>query len=147
MIKIGKLADYALLISHFMNQVESEDKRFTNDEISDNTKLPVATVRKLLKKLVDAKIVTAYRGKHGGYHLSKPAQQISLLEIISAVEGAISITECATKDNVCEYSQHCSMQTNWQSINQFLINTFKGISLDQMSHNLNESSLQVKSKY
>ncbi|MBF0263742.1 MAG: SUF system Fe-S cluster assembly regulator [Gammaproteobacteria bacterium] len=144
MIKIGKLADYALLISHFMNRVESDEKRFTNDEISHNTKLPIATVRKLLKKLVDAKIVIAYRGKHGGYHLAKSAKNISLLDIITAVEGTISITECATQQNACEYSQHCSMQTNWQSINQYLINTFNAISLAEMSQNLDQTVIRSR---
>ena len=60
MIKIGKLADYALLITDYI--ALSKDSLCTTKELSKATHLPIATVRKLLKKLVDAKIINSYRG-------------------------------------------------------------------------------------
>ena len=141
MIKIGKLADYALLIAQFMNNNQSNKKLYTNDEISRSTHIPVATVRKLLKKLVDAHIVKAYRGNSGGYKLSHSAQEISIAEVITAVEGPISITECALNKKSCDYFDRCDLKTNWMTINNFLVNTFSNISLAEMAETITENHL------
>ena len=89
MIKIGKLADYALLITDHL--VATTDSLCTNVELSRATHLPIATVRKLLKKLVDAGIVTSYRGINGGYRLSTSPEDIAIAQVITAIEGPISI--------------------------------------------------------
>src|SRR5690606_38630617 len=61
------------------------------------TGVPEPTVRKVLKTLVRAGIVCSVRGTHGGYALARPAGEISVAEVVIAVEGPIAVTECASQ--------------------------------------------------
>jgi len=140
MIKIGKLTDYALLITNYF--VTRNNKLCTNDEISHATHLPIATVRKLLKKLVDAKLVTSFRGIKGGYKLSIVPENISITQVIVAVEGPISITECAINKDNCNYSNECNLKENWSTINNLFINTLDNINLIDMSTSISEQPVK-----
>jgi len=132
MLKIAKLTDYALLITDQL--VMTTDSLKTNSELSQVTQIPVATVRKLLKLLVDAKIISSFRGSNGGYRLSRPAKDISIAQIIIAIEGPISITECTSSPEACTFSEKCNLKENWGILNNFFINTLTNISLAEMSH-------------
>lgn len=140
MIKIGKLADYALLITNYL--VVKTDSLCTNDELSKMTHLPIATVRKLLRKLVDAELVTSYRGIKGGYRLSVSPQDISIAQVIIAVEGQIAITECASTNDICNFAYDCNLKENWGILNKFFVNTLSNISLADMSQTLSEQPIK-----
>ncbi len=140
MIKIGKLADYALIITNHL--AVNTDSLCTNHELSKTTHLPIATVRKLLRKLVDANIVTSFRGTKGGYRLSVSAQDISIAQVIIAVEGPIAITECASTSDNCSFSDDCNLKENWGIVNKFFLNTLLNISLADMSKTLSEQPVK-----
>jgi len=142
MIKIGKLSDYALRIA--VHLVATKDKLCTNDELSQTLHIPVATVRKLLKKLVDAKLVTSIRGFKGGYQLSSAPEKISLAQVIVAVEGPISITECAINNAECKSSRRCDLKENWSIINNYFVDTLAGINLLDMSRKLSEQPVKFQ---
>jgi len=140
MIKIGKLADYALLITDHL--ALSSDSLCTTEELSKATHLPVATVRKLLKKLVDAKLVNSYRGSNGGYSLSSSPKEISIANVIVAVEGPIAITECAISVGTCSLSKECHLKDNWGILNKFFVHTLSNISIEDMSRAMSESPVK-----
>ena len=140
MIKIGKLADYALLITDYLATTKNE--RCTNVELSQATHVPIATVRKLLKKLVDANLVTSYRGVKGGYKLSIAPENISVAQVIIAVEGPITITDCAIDKDNCNLSNKCNLKENWGNINNFFINTLASISLADMSRAISKKPVK-----
>jgi len=143
MVRIGKLTDYALVITNHL--VATANQLCTIDEIGQATHIPLATNRKLLKKLVDAGIVSSFRGSRGGYKLSKPANSISVADVINAVEGPISLTECATKKSACKISQSCSLKENWRFLNNFFLQNLQKISLYDMSQNQLKQSLDLDS--
>lgn len=142
MIKIGKLSDYALRIA--VHLVATKDKLCTNDELSQTLHIPVATVRKLLKKLVDAKLVTSIRGIKGGYQLTSAPENISIAQVIVAVEGPISITECAINNSECKSSKRCNLKENWSIINNYFVDTLSGINLLDMSRKLSEQPVKFQ---
>lgn len=142
MIKIGKLADYALLITDYL--ASSSDSLCTTEELSKATHLPVATVRKLLKKLVDARLVNSYRGSNGGYRLSSSPTGISIAHVIIAVEGPIAITECAISGGTCSLSKECHLKNNWGILNKFFVDTLANISIADMSRAMSKNSVNFK---
>ena len=144
MIKIGKLADYALLITDYL--AISNDSLCTTEELSKATHLPVATVRKLLKKLVDAKLVNSYRGINGGYSLSSSPKEISIANVIVAVEGPIAITECAISGGTCSISKECHLKSNWGILNKFFVDTLTNISIADMSRTMSENPVKFNLK-
>lgn len=142
MIKIGKLADYALLITDYL--ISTSDTLCTNEDVSQATHLPLSTVRKLLKKLVDARIVISYRGVNGGYRLSGSPEDISIAQVIIAVEGPIAVTQCASTREVCSYAGECNLKENWGVINKFFIDTLSSISLAAMSRTISSNILEFR---
>ena len=132
MLKIGKMADYALLVTHHL--VKKTYGLCTTDDLAQASQLSVPTVRKLLKMLVDANIVTSYRGVKGGYKLSREAKYLSLADIITAVEGPIALTECTQVKHDCDLESSCELKHNWSYVNQMVAQLFTHISLADLSN-------------
>lgn len=141
MLRIGKMADYALLITNHL--VKKTDELCTSEDLLQATHLPPATVRKLLKKLVDAGIIKSIRGAKGGYRLSSDPRGFTLIDVISAIEGPIALTQCSQADEVCDLANHCDLKRNWSYVNQMVLKLFKQITLADMASNNIESNLRI----
>ncbi len=99
------------------------------------TGVPEPTVRKVLKTLVRAGIVCSVRGTHGGYALARPAGDISVAEVVIAVEGPIAVTECASEATAgaCDLEGRCSVQGPWQRISAAIRDALVQLSLAEMA--------------
>ena len=92
MLRLGKLPDYGLVIATIFVDAEG---LLTTKQVVQRSKIPLATVRKLLKYMVDAGLINSFRGNRGGYKLARQASEISVADIIQAIDGPISLTDCA----------------------------------------------------
>ncbi len=99
------------------------------------TGLPEPTVSKVLKTLGKAQVVTSRRGVNGGYALSRAPHEISIVEVITALEGPIAVTECTDEsdDASCAHETHCAVRGNWQRINDAVLTALRAITLDEMA--------------
>ncbi len=132
MLRISKLTDYGVVLStHLAGLTEPKSVR----ELAVETGLPEPTVSKVLKTLSKAQVVTSRRGVHGGYSLSRPPHEISIVEVITALEGPIAVTECTDEsdDASCAHETHCSVRGNWQRINDAVLTALRAITLDEMA--------------
>ena len=143
MFRMSKMADYALLLLHTMGRrylelSSQESDPGANDlwsaqSLVDETQLPMPTVRKCLKLLVDADLVISFRGASGGYKLPLPPKQITLAEIITAIEGPLALAECTRPDGGhCELDQSCDLKVSLKSISQIVMNYLETISLSDL---------------
>src|SRR5437879_8601414 len=89
----------------------------------------VPTVSKILKMLTWGNLLQSVRGPKGGYMLSRPAAEISIAEVIDAMEGPIGVTECSAIAGLCAQEGSCSLRTNWQGINPGLRNALEGLTV------------------
>lgn len=106
----------------------------TASELTESTGLPGPTVSKLLKQLSRAGLLDSQRGSNGGYTLSLAADDISVSDIVSALDGPIALTECMTADGaVCEIEALCPTRTNWRQINNALVEALDRVSLAEMA--------------
>ena len=126
MLKIGKLADYALVLAEYLG---STGRIVAISELSQETHIPLATVRKILLRLSQNGIVYSYRGVNGGYELAKAASSITVVEILEAMEGPLSITECVSTGSECKISKYCNLQRGWCSINEKIFSILSRTSL------------------
>jgi FeS assembly SUF system regulator len=99
-------------------------------DIALHTHLTVPTVSKLLKRLTAAGLLTSVRGASGGYRLQRPAAQISVAAIISALEEQLGLTECSLQPNPCNLQEVCHIQDNWQLISQAIETALDSVSLE-----------------
>ena len=103
-------------------------------ELSKETGLALYTVQKLLKLLVSkSDFVKANRGALGGYMLNKNSSEISVVEIIEALDGPITLTSCVDKsESFCEASDICFLGGKWNKINEIIRKSLNDISLKEL---------------
>jgi FeS assembly SUF system regulator len=131
-IKLSRMADYGVVV---MTQLAREAGVMqTAPELAAATGLPVPTVSKLLKLLANASLLESHRGTKGGYTLTRAAAEVSMADIIGAVDGPIALTECVGNDGtICEIEALCPTRTNWKRINDVLIDALRGVTLSEMA--------------
>lgn len=140
MIKISKLADYALQI---MQVLMTAEHCLSAAKCAEKTKISVSTVSKVLKILTDAGIVISEQGAKGGYQLSRLPQMITLAQLVTAVDGPLALTECSKSTYHCPQDHVCGHQRNWQTISQIIFNVLDQVSLKDMSNTLSAEKVQV----
>ncbi|HET9225839.1 MAG TPA: SUF system Fe-S cluster assembly regulator [Thermoanaerobaculia bacterium] len=131
MIRITKQTDYGIvLLTHLASQPE---RHLNAPELAAETQLPVPMVSKILKILVREGILMSHRGVKGGYSLARLAQEITMAEIIAALEGPIAITECIDVSSDCSHERLCPVRSNWHRINAAVRGALEGITLAEMT--------------
>lgn len=115
MLRISRLTDYGTMV--LAELAARQPTLCSAGQVADTTRIAHPTVSKLLKSLARAGLVTSERGSHGGYTLARPAADITAAEIIDALEGPLSITECSATDGQCDFERWCHVGTAWQQIN------------------------------
>lgn len=129
MLRVSKFTDYGVVVLNAM--ADAGALKQSAEELSEATGLSLATVRKVMKTLVDNGFVIAQRGAGGGYRLALSAAQIRILDIVEAFEGPIAITDCAHDQHQCEIEQ-CPLGSRWTSINSWLVEFLARISLQDL---------------
>jgi FeS assembly SUF system regulator len=132
MVRLSRLADYAVLV---MTHIANEARYLhTGPELAAELLLPAPTVSKVLQSLGRAGLLTSHRGVKGGYALSRAPEDISIADIVAAVEGPIALTECIEDaPGDCDRTGFCPTHGNWQVINQAVEQALARISLSEMA--------------
>ena len=102
-------------------------------EIARRMDVPEQFLQKILKRLASQKMVTSTRGAHGGYSLTRPAREISFLEVIEAVEGPIVINLCQAEQDACRMSRTCTMYGVWKLGQERMLEVYRNTTLDQLA--------------
>lgn len=133
MVRIAKLTDYAIVLLAWL---ASGDDRplFAAAELAAAAQLPYPTVSKILRVLSRAGLVISVRGFQGGYRLARPADRVSVAEIIAAMEGPIALTECsADNPGLCDLEPLCPVTRNWQRINAAVRDALQNLTLEELT--------------
>jgi len=132
MIRMSKNADYGLvLLTQFLRHGEHREN-LSARQLSEETGLPLPMVSKVLKVLTKEGLLLSHRGASGGYSLSRRASEITVAEVLSAMEGPIAMTECLETEGDCQQQEVCPVRTNWERINFAVKNVLDAISLEDM---------------
>lgn len=134
MIRMAKMTDYAsVLMTYFARE---EGRAYTARDLAAEAHLPLPTVSKVLKSLAKGGVLTSHRGLKGGYALARSPEEISLTDIIAAMEGPMTLTECGEEVGQCSHQSLCPVTANWQQINVVLRQALSTISLAEMTRSL-----------
>ena len=132
MLKLNKMTDYAVVC---LGMLARRPHYFMSaSQISKETGLKLYTVQKILKNiLAKSDLLKTERGYHGGYTLKKNSKNITVTEIIEALDGPISLTSCVDKsDSFCQSSDICFLGGKWNRVNEIIRNSLNDISLDDL---------------
>ena len=127
MLRITRLTDYGFIL--LAKMCEDESSLLNAKDMSEELDIPLPTVSKVLKLLVQGDLLESQQGSQGGYHLSKPAKEISAAKIIEVLEGPVSMTACCVTDG-CD--RNCAVSNSWQKVNAVIVNELKSVSLADM---------------
>ena len=127
MLRITRLTDYGFIL--LAKMCEDESSLQNAKDMSEELDIPLPTVSKVLKLLVQGNLLESQQGSQGGYLLSKPAKEISAAEIIEVLEGPVSMTACCVTDG-CD--RNCAVSNSWQKVNAVIVNELKSVSLADM---------------
>ncbi|HEX4002145.1 MAG TPA: SUF system Fe-S cluster assembly regulator [Candidatus Acidoferrales bacterium] len=142
MVRLGKLTDYGLVLMTLIARCEGLALRTARD-LAVESRLPLSTVSKLLKQLLQSGLLTSHRGIKGGYILAREPREISVVEIISAIEGPMALTECSTDvTGLCNLESFCPIKSNQQIINQAVRGVLDKIMLSDLVTPLQLTSIR-----
>ncbi len=139
MLKLNRLTDYAVVVmAQMAHRATSErpdhgEPVLTAPSLARDSGVPLPTVAKVLSKLARANLVTSHRGVAGGYELARAPEQITMAEIIAALEGPIALTACVDgAESSCDVESLCPMRGNWNKVNSAIHEALAGVKLTDM---------------
>ena len=130
MLRVTKLTDYATLVMTVL--AAAPDAVLSATELAERAGIELPTASKVLKPLAQAGLVDGFRGANGGYRLARDAREVSLADIVEAMEGPLAMTECSIHEGQCGIEHSCSARANWRRINDVVADALRGISLAEM---------------
>jgi len=132
LFRLNRLTDYAVVV---LTQMARRPGVLTSaQQIADQGQLPLPTVAKLLNALARADIVASHRGASGGYSLGRGTTEITVADIVQALEGPIALTACVEgAPDPCGVSSLCPMAGNWNKVNEAIRDALASVTLADMA--------------
>lgn len=131
MLRVTKLTDYATLVLTVL--AARPQQVLSAPDLAEQAGLEAPTVAKVLKPLAQAGLVEGFRGASGGYRLARSACDISLIEIVEAMEGPLSMTACSVHAGQCGIEDSCGMRAGWRRINDVVGDALRAVTLAEMA--------------
>ena len=132
MFRISRLTDYGIIVMAHLAECRDDDSHNAR-ELAEDTRLPAPVVSKILKSLTRAGLLISQRGSKGGYSLARTPDEIPVVEMITALEGPVGITECTTHPGACAQESSCQVRDPWQRINGAVHAALENITLADLA--------------
>ena len=142
-MQITRQADYAMRAVYYLAKL-GQDQRAATSQIAIEQNIPPSFLAKIVSQLSVAGLLQTSRGARGGVSLAKPAEEISFLEVVEAIDGPILINECVTDGGTCKFGSDCPMRTVFCEAQSDLVNHLEATSFGSVlktnGHNGNGSA-------
>ena len=132
MIRLSRFADYGIVLMGSMARRPAAVH--TALDLAAESGLPLPTVSKLLVWLAQGSLLISHRGAKGGYELARPASDITVADIIVAVDGPIALTQCLELGpGSCEVETLCPTRRGWARLNDAVKRALSDVSLAEIT--------------
>lgn len=131
MVRVTKQIDYALQLLFALVSTDAQGSTSLRD-ISDESSISFLFLQKIAKLLKDAEIIEATRGAQGGYRLIKSPRDLTLKEIVEAVEGPFGVADCFKHGVVCELQETCQSRKALFSLNDHILDYLNKTTLEHL---------------
>jgi FeS assembly SUF system regulator len=131
-VRLSHLADYAVVLMTAAAR-RPAGERLSATELSADTGVPLPTTQKLMGQLAAAGLLDSARGAAGGFSLSRPATEISLADIVEAVEGPIAMTVCSEGRTDCALDAHCRVKPHMGVVGNAVRGALGAVSLVELA--------------
>lgn len=111
-MQITRQADYALRAMLYLAKLPPNERAATS-QIAETKKIPPSFLAKIISQLSIAGLIHTSRGARGGVTLAREAKEISVLEVVEAIDGPIALNECTVSPEGCPFSEDCPIHDLW----------------------------------
>jgi FeS assembly SUF system regulator len=131
-MRLTHLADYAVVL---MTAAARRDAgaRLSATELAAETGVPLPTAQKLMGQLAGSGLLSSVRGAGGGFAMARPVGEISLADIIEAVEGPIAMTACSSGGTDCALDAHCRVKPHMGIVGAKVRGALGAVSLQELA--------------
>jgi len=131
-MRLSHLADYAVVLMTAAAR-RPAGERLSATELSFETGVPLPTTQKLMGQLAACGLLSSARGAAGGFALARPAEAISLADIVEAVEGPFSMTMCTEGRTDCALDAHCRVKPHMGVVGDKVRGALGAVSLQELA--------------
>jgi Rrf2 family protein len=132
MLRLSKKADYALIAMRHLAASEPGVSASAR-EIAEYYAIPAELLAKVLQRLVRARLLVSVQGTRGGYKLGRPAVQMSVADVIQAIDGPVAVTACSPSNHTCEQFEHCEIRDPLWKIKARIVDALATVSLAELA--------------
>lgn len=140
MLKFSKKVDYGLIL---LSKLRGEADAASAREIAAKYRLPAPMVANILKQLTQAGILESTRGAQGGYVLAHDPSEISIADVVRALEGPFSLVECTSEDSTCKFSDLCPTHVPIQTVHRKFLEFMAAYKIDEIIGNQKPNPFQI----
>lgn len=131
-MRLSHLADYAVVLMTAAAR-QPAGERLSATELSVETGVPLPTTQKLMGQLAIAGLLNSSRGAGGGFSLARPPAEISLADVVEAVEGPIAMTVCSEGRTDCALDAHCRIKPHMGMVGSAVRGALGAVSLTELA--------------
>lgn len=128
-MQITRQADYAVRAVLYLAKLGPEQRAATS-QIAQDQQIPPSFLAKIVSQLSVAGLLQTSRGARGGVSLARPPEEISLLEVVEAIDGPILLNECVSANGVCRFGDECLIRPIWCDAQAELVRRLKSTTFD-----------------
>ena len=123
-MQITRQADYALRAMLYLAQLDPNQRAATS-QIAEEQHIPPSFLAKIISQLSIAGLIHTSRGARGGVSLARQPEEISVLEVVEAIDGPISLNECTENPSACPFGEECPLRPLWCDTQSELVKRLK----------------------
>ena len=133
MLRLSKRTDYALIAMRHL--ARNADRGWASArEIASAYEVPVELLAKVLQRLVRKGLLASHQGINGGYELARSATEISVAQVIEAIDGPLTMTACSDGDEEsCDQFAHCNIRDPLWRIKDRIVAALETCSIHEMA--------------
>ena len=133
-MQITRQADYAVRAVYYLTKL-GPDSRAATSQIAEEQHIPPSFLAKIISQLSVAGLLHTSRGARGGVSLARDPEEISLLDVVEAIDGPILLNECVADDGACTFSEDCPMRPIWCDAQKHLVGKLESTSFSKLATN------------
>ena len=130
-MQITRQADYAVRAVLYLSRM-GDDQRAATSKVAQAQRIPPSFLAKIISQLSIAGLLRTSRGARGGVTLARAPKDITLLEVVEAIDGPIMLNECVGDNATCAFDKDCPLRPVWCDAQEELVNRLRGTNFEQL---------------
>ena len=131
MLRLTKKADYGLMALKYLAE-QPQPAAVSAKDIAEAYHIPPQLLAKILQRLAKVGLVRSTAGTNGGYALARDAGEITVFEVIRAVDGPLFLTACSSGPRPCDLNESCTIKEPMARVNESITELLKGIRIGDL---------------